>query len=75
MLLTWELSWKTYLVWEKILNSENEILVTLFKKRKWETEIGKAIKSVIRNFGNDVSSAKELKSNIDLYVEAIAVLK
>jgi hypothetical protein len=76
-LLTWELQriWKEYILWEKISNSSNEIMKVLFDKNKWETDLGISVLKNSMMYGREVRSAKELKENMLLFIEAMAVLK
>ena len=64
-LLTWELlvKWKVFIIWESIINSDNEILQLFFDEDRWDTILGKRVKDFVMFYGKDVDTAKELKKN------------
>jgi len=76
-LLTWELlkAWKELILWEKILNSENEIMGLLFDDKRWDTLLGKRVFKTIMDFGKDAEGAKEIKLNMMTFIEGVAILK
>ena len=76
-LLTWELlkAWKELILWEKILNSENEIMGLLFDDKRWDTLLGKRVFKTIMDFGKDAEGAKEIKMNMMTFIEGVAILK
>jgi hypothetical protein len=76
-MLTWELmsSWKSFILWEGLCKCGNEILMSLFGKHKWETTLGNRIKDILMNYGKDCDSARQLKENMNMYIEGIAILK
>ena len=76
-LLTWELlvNWKVFIIWENIINSDNEILQLFFDEDKWDTILGKRVKDFVMFYGKDVDTAKELKKIFKLFIEAMCVLK
>ena len=76
-MLTWELisGWKVFILWQQIINSNNEILKHIFGQYKWETEMGRKVKGILMQYGKDIDSAKELKKVMLTFVEAMAVLK
>ena len=75
--MTWDLRilWKEFIMWEQICNSDNEIMRLIFGENKWETELGKNVIQTLMEYGKESNDAKELKENMKLYVEAMAVLK
>jgi len=76
-LLTWEMKclWREFILWKNISNSSNEIMKILFGDNKWETALGESVLRTLMHFGREVKNAKELKSNMLLHVEAVAILK
>ena len=76
-LLTWELlvNWKVFSLWEKIINSENGILKLLWGDDKGDTVLGKRVGEILMQYGREVDTAKDLKTNLKLFVEAMVALK
>lgn len=76
-LLTWELkcAWKEFILWEKICDSDNEIMKVLFGDKKWETDVGKNVRETLMQYGKEVKNVKQLKENMMMFVDAMAVLK
>ena len=67
--------WKVFIIWENIINSDNEILQLFFDEDRWDTILGKRVKDFVMFYGKDVDTAKELKKNFKLFIEAMCVLK
>ena len=76
-MLTWELlvSWKKALLWNSIRDNENKLVYTLFGRTKWYSDLGLEMRAFLMNYGKDCVKTKELKVNLKLYIEAMAVLK
>jgi len=58
-----------------VCSSKNEIVSLIFGDNKWETELGKKVHPTLVEYGREVRNSKELKANMILYIEAVAVLK
>jgi hypothetical protein len=75
--LTWDfqIAWREVNLWEQIRNTENGLLINIFGGRSDETEIGVKVIKVLKEYGNEVRNARDLKRNLKTLVEAMAVLK
>ena len=76
-LLTWDLmhAWKQIILWENICKNENSLLKLFFGDSKWDSDLGKSAFKTLMDFGRETRGVKEIKVNMLMHIEAMAVLK